>query len=73
MGISYEASCNYLVNCIEERIAWVEDNYWNNKTDKNKQHLDFVWESWDDVDEDNIKKLNDYKIFIDYILRKMDK
>ena len=73
MGINYEESCRQLVDYIELRIIWIESTYWDNQTDKNKEHLDFVRETWDDVDQDNINNLSDYKIFIDYILRKMDK
>ena len=73
MGINYEESCRQLVDYIELRIIWIESTYWDNQTDKNKEHLDFVRETWDDVDQDNINNLTDYKIFIDYILRKMDK
>jgi trans-2-enoyl-CoA reductase len=73
MGINYEESCRQLVNCIEERIIWIESNYWDNQTEKNKYYLDKARENWDNVDEDNIKNLSDFKIYINYLLRKMDK
>ena len=73
MGINYEESCRQLVDYIELRIIWIESNYWDNQTDKNKYYLDTVRENWDDVEQDNINNLSDFKIYINYILRKMDK
>ncbi len=73
MGINYEESCRQLVDYIELRITWVESNYADIKTDKNKYYLDRARNNWDNVDEDNIKNLSDFKIYIDYILTKMDK
>jgi len=73
MGINYEESCRQLVDYIELRIIWIESTYWDNQTDKNKYYLDTARENWDDVEQDNINNLSDFKIYINYILRKMDK
>ena len=73
MGINYDESCRQLVDYIELRITWVESNYADIKTDKNKYYLDRVWDTWDSVDESVVKDLVNYKIYINYILDKMDK